>query len=81
MPLVHYHMNQGVSKEVINILEVDQDFFMRFNPWKQPEGFKKIGEIPFKEQTLTYADFKKRVGGNRFDEEQTFMQKVKAVFS
>ena len=81
MPAIHYHMNPGVSNEQVNVLEVDHEFFMEFNPWKQPEGAKKIGERTFQSRDLTYPEFKKRVGGIRFDEKQTFLQKVKAAFS
>ncbi|MBL4585551.1 MAG: phytanoyl-CoA dioxygenase family protein [Flavobacteriales bacterium] len=81
MPSIHYHMNQQVSTQTVNVLEVEQDFYMGFNPWKQPTGAKKISERKFVARDLTYAEFKERVGGPRFDENPTFLQKVKAVFS
>jgi hypothetical protein len=81
LPCIHYHMNQQVSAEVVNVLEVDQDFFMNFNPWKQPEATKKIGERTFKPNELSYAEFKRKLGGPRFDQKPSFIQKMKAVFS
>lgn len=80
-PAIHYHMNPGVSKEVVNVLEVDHDFFMEFNPWKQPEGMKKLREVRFKQQDLSYSDFKKRLASPRFDEKVSFFSRVKAAFS
>lgn len=80
-PAIHYHMNPSESSEQVNVLEVDTEFFMNFNPWKQPDHFKKTGERTYAAKDLSYAEFKKRVGGLRFDEKPTFLQKVKAVFS
>ena len=80
-PAIHYHMNQQKSMSSVNVLEVESDFFMEFNPWKQPTGTKKVGERKFQAKDLSYAEFKKRIGGPRFDEKPSFIQKVKAVFS
>jgi hypothetical protein len=80
-PAIHYHMNQQESMTLVNVLEVNQDFFMEFNPWKQPTGAKKIGERKYEPRDLIYPEFKKRVGGPRFDEKPSFVQKLKAVFS
>ena len=73
-------MNQQESMTSVNVLEVSHDFFMEFNPWKQPTGTKKTGERSYKQKDLTYLEFKKRVGGLRFDEKPTFIQKLKSVF-
>lgn len=80
-PAIHFHMNQSDDKSTVNVLEVEEDFFMEFNPWKQPTGCKKVGERQYAHRNLTYAEFKKRVNGQRFDQRPTFMQRVKAVFS
>ncbi len=80
-PAIHYHMDQQKSMNLVNVLEVEQDFFMEFNPWKQPTGAKKVGERKFEVKDLSYDEFKKRVGGPRFDEKPSFIQKLKAVFS
>ena len=74
-------MDQQKSMNLVNVLEVEQDFFMEFNPWKQPTGAKKVGERKFEEKDLSYDEFKKRVGGPRFDEKPSFIQKLKAVYS
>lgn len=81
MPAIHYHMNPGVSSTQVNVLEVDTEFFMNFNPWKQPEAPKKVGERNYESKPLSYPEFKKKLGGFRFDENPSFLQKVKAVFS
>ncbi len=80
-PAIHYHMNPGVSQEIVNVLEVDHDFFMEFNPWKQPEGNKKLRELNYQHRDISYDEFKKRVNGPRFDEKLSFIQRMKAVFS
>ena len=80
-PAIHYHMDQQNSMTSVNVLEVSHDFFMEFNPWKQPTGTNKTGERKYKQKDLTYPEFKKRVGGMRFDQKPTFIQKVKSVFS
>lgn len=80
-PAIHFHMNQAEDSTIVNVLQVEQDFFMEFNPWKQPTDFKKVGEVPFKQKNLSYDEFKKKVNGPRFDEKPSFMQRMKAVFS
>ena len=45
-PSIHYHMNPAKSQETIQVLEVDKDFYMEFNPWKQPENVKVINALP-----------------------------------
>ncbi|MCF8464370.1 MAG: phytanoyl-CoA dioxygenase family protein [Flavobacteriales bacterium] len=80
-PAIHFYMNQAEDKTKVNVLEVEQDFFMEFNPWKQPTGFKKIEERQYNHRDLTYPEFKKRINGIRFDENPSFLQRMKAVFS
>jgi ectoine hydroxylase-related dioxygenase (phytanoyl-CoA dioxygenase family) len=78
---IHYHMNPSKSKENVEVLEVDTDFYMQFNPWKQPDGAKRIGNRVYHEQHLDPAAFKKRLSQPRFDEPANFVAKLKAVFS
>ena len=81
---IHYHMNPIKSKINIDVLEVDRDFYMQFNPWKQPESEKRIKQINFKSFDMNIKDFKKRLQGKKFDEEEethSFLEKFKSIFN
>lgn len=80
---IHYHMNPAVSMSTIDTLEVDTDFYMQFNPWKQPDGAKRLGTIPFAERPITFEEFNRRIAGKKIDEpqEKGFLERLKAVFN
>jgi ectoine hydroxylase-related dioxygenase (phytanoyl-CoA dioxygenase family) len=83
-PSIHYHMNSAVSSTEVNVLEVDTDFYMQFNPWKQPEGAKLLKRIPHQTRPMTVADFDARLNSPRFDEEiqtTSLLGRIKAIFS
>lgn len=65
---IHYHVNPEKDKETVNVLEVDTDFYMKFNPWMQPEGAKVIRSFHHEPKPLTIEDFDRRLKGKRFDE-------------
>jgi ectoine hydroxylase-related dioxygenase (phytanoyl-CoA dioxygenase family) len=67
MPSWHYHKGPN-SGENVDILEVDKDFYMEFNPWKFPENVKKVHEFKYSNQYITEAEFKQRLQGPRYDE-------------
>ncbi len=69
-PSIHYHMNPADSREDVNVLEVDHDFYMEFNPWKQPQGVKKIGTLKYHQHPLSVKEFKSRLYSTRIDEPQ-----------
>jgi len=69
-PSIHYHMNSAVNKENVNVLEVDHDFYMQFNPWKQPEGAKQIRTLKYRHRDLSVEEFKKKLYAERIDEKQ-----------
>ena len=69
-PSIHYHMNPALSKEDVNVLEVDHDFYMQFNPWKQPEGAKKVGSMKYHHRVLNVDEFKRKLFAERIDEKQ-----------
>jgi len=79
LPSLHYHLNPAKSNEKIEVLEVDHEFYMNFNPWKLPENEKVIDTVPFQPNSLTEDQFVKALNLKRFDEQkQNFFQKVKA---
>jgi len=83
VPSIHYHMNPSQSKEDVNVLEVDHEFYMQFNPWKQPEGAKTIRQFKYQPRAIDIKEFKDRLKGPRIDEpkSKSFVEKLKAVFS
>jgi ectoine hydroxylase-related dioxygenase (phytanoyl-CoA dioxygenase family) len=83
VPSIHYHMNPAQSMEEVNVLEVDSDFYMQFNPWKQPEGAKIVRRFKHQSRPINMQEFKLRLQQPRFDEPKSknFVEKLKAVFS
>lgn len=78
MPSWHYHKPMG--QDTVDILEVDKDFYMQFNPWKFPEGVKKVGEVSYTMPVINEEAFKQKLYATRFDEPQTnlsLFQKIK----
>ncbi|MCS6819276.1 MAG: phytanoyl-CoA dioxygenase family protein [Chitinophagales bacterium] len=67
-PSIHYHKNASLPENVIEVLEVDEEFYIHFNPWKKPEGARKIGEVSFSYEPLTEEEFASRLYRSRFDE-------------
>ena len=83
-PSIHYHMNPSVSNESVDVLEVDVDFYMGFNPWKKPENVKKVKTINYHHQFIDENGFIDRLNKPAFDEPQnkkTLISKLKEVFS
>lgn len=68
-PSIHYHMNSAKSMETVEVLEVDTDFYMQFNPWKQPDGAKRIKTFSYKPFKITAQQFDERLKQPRFDEQ------------
>lgn len=68
MPSIHYHMNPSVSMEQVDVLEVDVDFYMQFNPWKNPGSVRKLKTIPHHTRFIDESEFISRLNGPRFDE-------------
>jgi hypothetical protein len=83
MPSIHYHMNSGVSQEQIEVLEVDADFYMQFNPWKNPGNVKRIKTIPFRKGLIDEKEFIERLHAPGYDRPQkkTFISRLKEAFA
>jgi ectoine hydroxylase-related dioxygenase (phytanoyl-CoA dioxygenase family) len=84
MPSIHYHMNPSVSMEQVEVLEVDADFYMQFNPWKNPGNVKRIKTISFKHRPINEQEFIDRLKAPRFDEvveKKGLIDKLKEVFA
>lgn len=81
VPSIHYHMNPEKSKDDVEVLEVDTEFYMQFNPWKQPEGAKRVGKFKFHFQPMDIKTFEKKLHKPRFDESVGFVSKLKAMLT
>jgi hypothetical protein len=85
LPSIHYHKNPTAQNSKIEVLKVDREFYMHFNPWQVPKNVKKISEIDFVYRPLSENEFASRLYGERFDMPQktsiikTFLQKIKEV--
>lgn len=81
LPSWHYHKS-SFSSDKVDILEVDKDFYMEFNPWKFPEKVNKTSEVDYKHHYLTEAEFNAKLKEPRFDEpikSQNFIEKIKEL--
>lgn len=81
---IHYHMNPQKSAHNIDVLEVDREFYMNFNPWKQPENVKVLRSIHYKPFQMSIRDFEKGIYNTRIDEmpeKRSLVEKLKAVFN
>lgn len=76
MPSWHYYMNPEAGDGKVQVLEVDKEFYMNFNPWKMPEGMPVVDTIDFEFKTLTEEEFASRLYARRFDEPKPVQPKV-----
>lgn len=79
-PSQHQHMDPTIDPHKVEVLEVEQDFYMEFNPWKKPEKRKIAKTFQFKPFHLTEKEFKDRLYSRRYDEEPGFFEKLKSGF-
>lgn len=81
-PSIHYHMDPAVSTSEVSVLEVSDDFYMEFNPWKKPEGQKVVNKIQYQSKNINVEEYKKRMKAPAFDKQKVgFFDKLKKVFS
>ncbi len=53
IPSIHYYMDYQNNSNEIQMLEVQDDFYMEFNPWKKLSAPKVIARFPFENKQLT----------------------------
>ena len=82
-PSIHYHMNPSDSMEKIDVLEADVDFYMQFNPWKKPEGLRKVKTITHERRSIDTAEFERRLRAPGYDAENTagIFSRLRKAFS
>lgn len=67
---IHYHMNPEKDKHLVEVLEVDKEFYMNFNPWKKPEhDFRIIDSFHFEVSDCNFEQFKQRLKAAPYDKE------------
>ncbi len=76
MPALHQHMESDLNPNLVEVLEVEQDFYMEFNPWKKPDKNKIVNRFQFESRQLTEVEFSKRLYTRRFDEQLSFSQRI-----
>jgi ectoine hydroxylase-related dioxygenase (phytanoyl-CoA dioxygenase family) len=81
MPSIHYHMDPQKSRTEIDVIEVEPEFYMQFNPWKKPENVTLLKKLHFDYHPVSHDIFQKKLKQPRFDESTGFIQKLKSVFS
>jgi hypothetical protein len=79
-PSLHYHMESQTEGSSILQLEVDDDFYMEFNPWKAIENPKILKRIPYKPKSLSYSEFKERLTKPAFDQKMSIWNRLKIAF-
>lgn len=67
LPSLHHHMNHAVSSAHVEILEVDKEFYMEFNPWKFPSGTTCVDRFEYSPRYIDEAAFAARLYGPRYD--------------
>ncbi|MFT4969347.1 MAG: ectoine hydroxylase-related dioxygenase (phytanoyl-CoA dioxygenase family) [Chitinophagales bacterium] len=84
-PSYHYYLDPAAKDQKIEVLEVDHEFYLEFNPWKLPTNKKVVAKVPYEMAPLTEDQFTKKLKGHRFDERtikqpHSFIQKIKTLF-
>ena len=66
---IHFYMNPQESRDKVDKLEVDVDFFMNFHPWKKPEGCTRLDTLPFEQRFIDLPEFEARLKAPAFDQQ------------
>ena len=77
---VHYHFDRSKGTETVQVFETNQDFYMGFHPWLQPQGMRQIKTEAYKPKKVSYEEFVKGLKGKRFDAKAGLIDKVMNIF-
>ena len=69
IPSYHYHLNHANGDGKVEVFEVDQEFYIQFNPWKFPTDVKAVKKIDFSFKPVSENDFIEKLKQSRYDEE------------
>jgi hypothetical protein len=82
IPSIHFHLDPKSNPNEIFVLEVGDEFYMDFNPWKKPKNVKVLKRIPYKFKNIDEPEFLMRLKTVGFDSQKSgFLNKLKKVFS
>lgn len=82
VPSIHYHMDPAQAPNKIQILEVEDDFYMEFNPWKKPENVKILKSLPFERRNIDDKEFARLMNSPAFDQPSLGLwRKIRNVFA
>lgn len=66
---IHFHMDLSKDRSTVEVLEVDKDFYMKFNPWKKPPSdVARIDSFKYEPFDMTIEEFGAKLNQPRFDE-------------
>lgn len=82
---IHYHMD-STRPETVQVLEVDKEFYMQFNPWAKPKNVKPLQTFTLKKPLISEEEYLMRMKLPKFDEKYIrinigLFAKLKAIFS
>lgn len=82
-PSIHYYMDYQSNPNEIQMIEVNDDFYMEFNPWKKVQSPKILKNVPFVSKQITEQEFVKRLSGPTFENQsqKDFWGKFKLIFN
>ena len=75
---IHYHMDSSMPG-TIQVLEVDKDFYMEFNPWAKPRNPKVLRSFKLDQPLIGEDEYLRRMKLPKFDEEPIY--KDKSIFN
>ena len=64
---IHHHLDMDGDRSEVEILEVTEEFFMSFHPWRKPKDQKRLRSVPFELRELDSKSFQQALNGPRFD--------------
>ncbi|MBL4669195.1 MAG: phytanoyl-CoA dioxygenase family protein [Flavobacteriales bacterium] len=65
---IHYHMDLSKDKDKVNVLDVDKNFYMQFNPWKKATNIVVKESFSYTPFSLSIDDFEQQLKAKRFDQ-------------
>jgi hypothetical protein len=81
-PSIHYYMDYQNNPNEIQMIEVNDDFYMEFNPWKKVQSPQILKNVPFVSKQITEQEFTKKLIGTTFENQvqKDFWDKLKQIF-
>ncbi|PHR37137.1 MAG: hypothetical protein COA38_00155 [Fluviicola sp.] len=77
---IHFHMDLSKDRSMVEVLKVDKDFYMTFNPWKKPsKDVPRINSFKYDPFDMTIEEFGAKLKQARFDESNQHTEPVKVL--